>query len=304
MSLSALQKNFFPPIIASAAVFVAMTVPLTVIGDKDITIKYQNEPFFNGRLREISTPYVMLATALSIGAGISAVAICGWQYSSRKTAEIEKELSNLEKNLQQKEELVKELKLSDMRLQMSGLNAFLDDEMPFAPAPKISQPVVMDYPASMNSLPQVMPPISAAISLPQLAQGVQTNRQQEAVRAVASPIPISPKVEIYEQAVKTEPYFVSQPDSKQKVNSATSAFASAQSIIAYAQSNNSKQTKVSASTHKTKVPITSKEFEQLQQQMRQMMSQMQAMQQNLQYKPDSLEKPKTANFVVYYDTHN
>jgi hypothetical protein len=299
MSLSALQKNFIPPIIASAAVFVAMTVPLAVIGDKDITIKYQNEPFFNGRLRDISTPYVILATALSIGAGISAAAICGWQFSSQKTAEIEKELSNLEKNLQQKEELVKELKLSETRLQISGLNAFLDEEIPFSGASNVSQPVVMDSPAQVNPLPQVMP----AILMSQLVQGAYTNRQ-EVAQPVRSLLPASSQVEVYEQAVKTEPYFVSQLNHKQKVSSATSAFASAQIILAYIQGNNAKETKISRSVEKTKVPITSNEFEQLQQQMRQMMSQMQLMQQNLQYKPNSVEKSETKNFVVYYDNHS
>ncbi|MBE9213864.1 hypothetical protein IQ247_14515 [Plectonema cf. radiosum LEGE 06105] len=129
MSLSALTKFILPPVLASAAVFSAMTIPLAAIGDKQINIKFQEETLFFGKLRDVALPYVVVSTGLSLGAGIAAVAICGWRNSSRKSAEIEEQLSQLEQQLQQKEELLKEFKLSESRLQVSGLNNFLDEQV-------------------------------------------------------------------------------------------------------------------------------------------------------------------------------
>lgn len=150
MSLSALTKFLIPPVIASAAVFSAMSTPLFLLGSEQVNIKFKEEPFFYGKLRDIATPYVVLATAISLGAGLSATAVCGWRNSSRKSTKFEQQLSVLEKNLQEKEDLLKELKLSETRLQASGLNTFLDDEASdrssnhsHIPATKVSQPVVV-----------------------------------------------------------------------------------------------------------------------------------------------------------------
>ena len=128
MSLSALTKFILPPVLASAAVFSAMTVPLALIGDKQININFQEETLFFGKLRDVALPYVVVATGMSLGAGISAIAISGWRKSSRKSTEVEQQISQLELQLQQKEELLKEFKLSETRLQFSGLNNFLEEQ--------------------------------------------------------------------------------------------------------------------------------------------------------------------------------
>ncbi|MDY6896466.1 MAG: hypothetical protein SWZ49_00070 [Cyanobacteriota bacterium] len=128
MSLSALTKFILPPVLASAAVFSVMTVPLALIGDKQININFQEETLFFGKLRDVALPYVVVATGMSLGAGISAIAISGWRNSSRKSTEVEQQISQLELQLQQKEELLKEFKLSETRLQVSGLNNFLDEK--------------------------------------------------------------------------------------------------------------------------------------------------------------------------------
>lgn len=154
MSLSALTKFLIPPVIASAAVFSAMSTPLFLLGSEQVNIKFKEEPFFYGKLRDIATPYVVLATAISLGAGLSATAFCGWRSCARKSTEFEQQLSVLEQNLQEKEELLKELKLSETRLQASGLNTFLDDEALLKQAAssksstKVSQPIVVQKTAA------------------------------------------------------------------------------------------------------------------------------------------------------------
>ena len=164
MTLSALQKFLLLPAIASLSVFSLMSFPLATLGDKQIAIKFQEEPIFDGKLRDIAIPYVVFATVLSIGSGISALAFCGWRNSSDKSAKIQQELSNLDLHLQQKEALLKEWQVSEPRLQVSGLSAFLDDEMPFDQAFSSksaitgSQPVEAQMPMHtqlINPVPEV-----------------------------------------------------------------------------------------------------------------------------------------------------
>ncbi len=152
MTLSALQKFLLPPAIATLSVFSLMSFPLATLGDKQIAIKFQEEPIFYGKLRDIAIPYVVFATVLSIGSGISALAFCGWRNSSSKSAKIQQELSNLEQHLQQKEALLKEWQVSEPRLQISGLNAFLDDEVPFDQAFSSKfQPIGAQTPMPMHT---------------------------------------------------------------------------------------------------------------------------------------------------------
>ncbi|MEH2275099.1 MAG: hypothetical protein V7K40_10020 [Nostoc sp.] len=161
MTLSALQKFLVLPAIASLSVFSLMSFPLATLGDKQIAIKFQEEPIFDGKLRDIAIPYVVFATALSIGSGISALAFCGWRNSSSKSAKIQQELSNLDMHLQQKEALLKEWQVSEPRLQVSGLSAFLDDEMPFDQAFSSKSAIIASQPveAQMPMHTQLINPV-------------------------------------------------------------------------------------------------------------------------------------------------
>jgi chaperonin cofactor prefoldin len=265
MSLSALQKFFLPPVIASCGVFSLMSFPLAALGEKQIAIKFQEEPIFYGKLRDVAIPYVILSTTISIGAGISAAAFCGWRHSSRKSAKYEQELSHLEQNLQEKEALLKELKQSESRLQVSGLKAFLDDEVP------------LDNTLFANTLP-------TTFSQPVVAQ--------------------TPPV-IYEQPVHTVPQVVTQHNTTKTVKTvaATSKFASAQTFLSYAQAKTNNQEEPVAVNAVNKTTITPTEFEELQKQLREMMLQMQRMQNNLQVIPEATNAaPKASDkFKVYYD---
>ncbi|AFZ01987.1 hypothetical protein [Calothrix sp. PCC 6303] len=163
MSLSALRKFVLIPAIASAAVFSAMSLPLALFGDKPVNIRFEEEPIFDGRLRDIAPPYVVLITTLSLGAGISAAAISGWRSSSRRSIKFKNHLSTLEQHLEEKEQMLKEMKLSDSRIQVNGLRGFLDEELSFEQAIaqnnlpiNVSQPVVAQALVSVDQ-PSVSP---------------------------------------------------------------------------------------------------------------------------------------------------
>jgi hypothetical protein len=268
MTLSGLQKFLLPPVIAAAAVFTAMSTPLAIQGDKQIDIRWEQEPFFSGRLRDVSSLYVVAITALSIGAGISAASVCGWRHSARKSSEIKQELSTLEENLLQKEELLRELKLSDNRLQVSGLSSFLDDGVPFEQAintkqfsTSVSQPVVTQTPAPAQLL--------RVNSLPVVAAKQSTNK------------------------INTS-------------TSAASAFASAQNAFSYGQntSNHSKETNKPTITASDFEEMQKQLREEMQKQFQQMMLEMQATAQNhRQLMPRASNTAKTVSdkFSVYYE---
>jgi hypothetical protein len=130
MSSSPLKKFVLTPVVLSATVFAALTLPLAVLGSKPVTIKLQQEQVFQGQLRDVATPYLGLASVLSLGAGLATVAITGWRLSTRKSSQVEAQLSAIAQNLQEKEAQLEALKLSQSRLEVSGLSKFIDEEVP------------------------------------------------------------------------------------------------------------------------------------------------------------------------------
>jgi len=77
MPATPLKKLVLPPVVLSAAVFGVLTLPLAMLGSKPVTIQFQEEPIFQGQLRDVATPYLGLASVLSLGAGLASVAITG-----------------------------------------------------------------------------------------------------------------------------------------------------------------------------------------------------------------------------------
>lgn len=133
MPASPLKKLVLTPVLVSAAIFATLSLPLAIFGKKPVTIQLQEEPIFSGQLKEIAAPYLGLASVLSLGAGFASVAITGWMNSTRKSSQVEAQLSNLTQNLREKEAQLEALKLSESQLEAAGLSAFLDEEVTLEP---------------------------------------------------------------------------------------------------------------------------------------------------------------------------
>jgi hypothetical protein len=196
MTGSTLKKLVLPPVVLSATIFAALTLPLAMLGSKPVTIQMQEEPVFQGQLRDVAIPYLGFATILSLGSGIASVAVTGWQRSSRQSSQFEAELSGLSQNLKEKEAQLETLKLSESRLETMGLSAFLDDEV------KLDQ--ALSVPTTMKvALPKVM----------------------------ETPVPtIEPLVIVVQPEAKV-PALASQRNTAQ----ASARFASAQTFLGYVQ---------------------------------------------------------------------
>ncbi|BAY86665.1 hypothetical protein NIES267_61760 [Calothrix parasitica NIES-267] len=128
MNLSLPRKLILSSVIACGAVFALMTAPLAIMGDQQVRIRIEEESFLNGRLRDISPPYIVFATLISVGTGISVAALMGWKQSNRNSFNYQEKLGLLEKDLKLKEKLLEEFKFSDSRLQASGLDDYLPSQ--------------------------------------------------------------------------------------------------------------------------------------------------------------------------------
>lgn len=110
-------------------VFAATTLPLTALGSQPITLKVEEKTVFSGRLEDLATPYLTLTTALSLGVGVAAFGLLGWQSASRKLNHVEEKNSILQQQLQEKEALLEHFKFSEKKLQAMGLNFFLESDV-------------------------------------------------------------------------------------------------------------------------------------------------------------------------------
>lgn len=209
---SPLKRYLLPSLIAAGTVFSALTLPLAICGSEQVAIKVNKESVFYGQLRDVAAPYLGFAAALSLGAAIGSVAMTGWQQSSRKSAQIQDQLSCLQQSLKEKEAQLEELKLSESRLQASGLSFFLEDEK--AAAQPLTAPTpqwqVVTTPVTLHKLAIASPivePISAA-------QADDVESQQESdkqVPAIHSQLQdMKSKLEKLEEALQAVPQLITE----------------------------------------------------------------------------------------------
>jgi len=270
MTGSPLKKFLFTPIILSTAIFSALTLPLAFFGDQEVTIQLQEEPVHHGKLRDVAMPYLGLASVLGVGTGIATIAVSGWRQSSKKSAQAEEQLSDLERNLQEKEQLLEELKLSKSRLAAAGLNNFLEKEGEQESgllSENEDQPLVEE---TVKPEPEIVPP--------------SENEAEPLVEETVKPQPaLTPTVVTSEEQPMSVPFTITtQPFDTQLATAhpvssqtASAKFASAQNFLGY-------QPKTSVPSASTVTPASTSEVEQLQVQLQNIMSQMIVMQAELQ----------------------
>lgn len=259
MSTSPLKKFVLTPALISASVFAALSLPLAVLGSKPITIQLQQETVFYGKLRDVAIPYLGFIGTISVGAGVASVAIAGWQQTKRKSEEIEADLSALAQELKQKEAQLEALKLSEARLEASGLKAFLDEDVPSKPD-RVHQS--SQHPELKAFLDEDVPSEPQQLALPP-----SSNAQ--------------PVVEVVEDFVMTPHTFKHRAaTSPATEHTLTTKFAYAQTILGYAQIKATPQPPIGASEQPMS-GLPNKEMEQLQTQLQEMKAQMALLQEFL-----------------------
>ena len=122
------SKSFLSSCALASVVFGASLAPLALFGQKPITVEVGQRPVFSGQLRDLSTPYMGLAVSTSVGAGLVALAVFGWRQSSRQVSRVERQLAELDQQVQEKSALIEDLAFSEAKLKALGLEAFLQAE--------------------------------------------------------------------------------------------------------------------------------------------------------------------------------
>jgi ABC-type multidrug transport system fused ATPase/permease subunit len=128
MTVPSLGKFLVPATLAAGAVFSVLTTPLALFGLEPITIETKGTEVFKGSLKDIAAPYLGFAGALSLGVGVTSLALAGWRQSSRQSGKLEQQVSGMQSRLKEKEGQLQGLLLSDKNLETTGLQFFLEDE--------------------------------------------------------------------------------------------------------------------------------------------------------------------------------
>ena len=268
MAISSLKNLVLVPFLISSAVFSTLTLPLALLGSKPVVIRLQEEPVFDGRVRDIAAPYLGLSGLLSLGAGIASVAVTGWKRSSLKSAQFEQQLLGVQQQLKEKEALLEELKLSESRLETSGLHIFLDAEEAESKDAANRRTSVIETALDVEA---------AAIEMPIQVVELDSSGRAE-TRSTAS--------------LQSGPI--------EKTQAAASVFQSAQTFLGFAQAGTLRnKTGAAVATQNSTTALLP--VEELQSQIKQLMAQIETLQNSLQTssQPTTLEEDQAISPVIH-----
>jgi hypothetical protein len=167
MPLPSFVKLLATSALASGAIFSALTMPLVIFGSEPIVIQAKGESIFEGNLQDIATPYIGLASFLSLTAGVASIGVAGWRQAAQRNEEVEQQLSTLQQCLTQKETQLQSLLLSEKHLESAGLSFFLEDEVtaqhpyPGQSGAALPQPAVVPPEVAMAKSPAYAAPVVA-----------------------------------------------------------------------------------------------------------------------------------------------
>ncbi|NJM71843.1 MAG: hypothetical protein HC862_17510 [Scytonema sp. RU_4_4] len=99
---------------------------LALQGSKPVKVQVEDQEMFYGELKDIVSPGV--GASFSFGLGLAGVVLLTWQQSLRQSSELEKQLSNLQKVVSEKDSQIQALKLSPSSPMLSQLRWFLDED--------------------------------------------------------------------------------------------------------------------------------------------------------------------------------
>lgn len=186
MTVPSLGKFLVPATLAAGAIFSVLTAPLALFGSEPITIEMKESRVFEGSLKEIAAPYLGLAGVLSLGMGVTGVALAGWRQSSRQSEQLDQQVSGMQHQLKEKESQLQEFLLTDKQLETSGLQFFLDDEAS-APRPQVAQASVHVARSIVQTNTPVVQPVLFSVE-PTATTSQSETCPQVAVHTAVSPL--------------------------------------------------------------------------------------------------------------------
>lgn len=201
------KKILLPTVVISGTLFASFMLLLALQGSKPVKIQTESQEIFYGELKDIVSPGV--GAAFSLGLGLAGAVVWGLQKSLDQSSNLEKQLSNLQKEIAEKESQIQALKLSPSNPTLSQLKWFLEENESKAQATI----------TAVNTIarPQAAPPVSTPVS----TKTTETTISQ----TVTKPLVIT------NTEYESQPITVNQLS----VQTATSTFPSAQSALGLTQ---------------------------------------------------------------------
>jgi hypothetical protein len=201
------KKILLPTVVISGTLFASFMLLLALQGSKPVKIQTESQEIFYGELKDIVSPGV--GAAFSLGLGLAGAVLWGLQKSLDQSSNLEKQLSNLQKEIAEKESQIQALKLSPSNPTLSQLKWFLEENESKAQATI----------TAVNTIarPQAAPPVSTPVS----TKTTETTISQ----TVTKPLVIT------NTEYESQPITVNQLS----VQTATSTFPSAQSALGLTQ---------------------------------------------------------------------
>lgn len=121
-------RHLLGSLLLSGTVFAAATLPLATFGNKPVAIQSEGQPVFTGPFKDLAGPYLGLSLVLSVGAGVTNLAVLRWHRASQTLGQTEAQLLALKQQLSDKDALIENLRFSPTRLQAAGLERFLQED--------------------------------------------------------------------------------------------------------------------------------------------------------------------------------
>jgi hypothetical protein len=174
-------KFVLPSLLASGAVFTALSLPLVVYGAERVDLHLTDDLKVSGVVSDFSAPYLGLSGLVSLAVGGVGLTLAGLDRSRKQSALLEKQYLESQEALKGRDAEIQSILMSGKGLTNSGLAFFLDDMMPVvqsattaatiaiaptpAPVAQSTAPVSAVQPAVPVSVPEVAPVAAAPIAV-------------------------------------------------------------------------------------------------------------------------------------------
>lgn len=123
-----LKKILVPTLVISGTIFTIFGVFVATQRERLVEIRIGEQQVYYGELRDLVSPQIGAGIALSLG--LTSALVMGWVDSIRKTSQLEQRLASLQKQIAEKEAEINEFKLSPSNPDLSQLSWFFDDLRP------------------------------------------------------------------------------------------------------------------------------------------------------------------------------
>lgn len=150
-------KFVLPSLLASGAVFTALSLPLAVYGSERVEFQITENVGVSGVLKDLTAPYLGLSGLISLAVGGAGLTLMGVGHSRKQAAALEQQYLESQQALKGREAEIQAILMSDKGLANAGLSFFLDDAPSIDSKPAIAPNPVAEVVAATSSTTATAP---------------------------------------------------------------------------------------------------------------------------------------------------